>query len=184
VSAVTKVPALGQAWSGNWQTRIAERLRVRGFVSMTAFTEANPTTCLEALAEELSTDHEAGIDHADVAAEQLVRIWREEANRGGPEAVERFARRTLVGELHRDLPEGWRSEWSSEEARPAMSRMTGATSAWACNLGKEDRSAANRVLDAMIDEGRSGRIPPGWLPVSADDALLVDIFRRHWGEPK
>jgi len=181
---ITKVPALGQAWADNWQARILDRLRARGFSNVTALSESNPTASIIEMANELSTDHEAGIDHADVAAEQLVRLWREEAQCSGPEAIERFCRRLLVGELHQDLPEGWRAEWKSEEARPAMSRMTAATSHWACNLSKEHRRASNRVFSAMLKEGQDGRIPSGWLPASADDPLLVDIFRRHWGEPK
>jgi hypothetical protein len=181
---ITKVPALGQAWSGDWQARILVRLRVRGFKSVTAFAEANPVVSLKAMAEELSTDHQAGVNHADVAAEQLVRIWREEASQGGANAVERFSRRMLVGELHRDLPDGWRSEWNSEAARPAMSRMTAAMTNWTCNHSSEYKAASDRVLDAMIDEGRSGRIPFGWLPVNADDPVLIDIFKRHWPEPK
>jgi hypothetical protein len=137
------------------------------------------------MADELSIDHEARIDHADVAAEQLLQIWREEARMGGPEAVERFARRTLVGDLHRDLPEGWRADWtrSDPETKAAVSRVTGAAGRWTCNLSKEYWPAADRVLDAMLDAGRTGRIPPGWLPPNADDPLLVDIFRHHWAEP-
>jgi len=184
--SVTKVPAQGQAWSGNWQARLAARLRSRGFETMTAFAEANPNASLIAMAEELSTDHEAGIDRADLSSDQLVRIWHEEANRSGPEAVERFSRRMLVGELHRDLPEGWRADWSGTDpaTEAVVSRAIAATTRWICNHGKKYRPAADRVFDAMVDEGRAGRIPIGWLPASADDVLLVDIFRRHWGEPK
>src|SRR4051812_35246394 len=124
--SITRTPGLGQAWSGNWQARVLDRLRVRGFERVTEFSESRPKASTIELADELSTEHEVGIHHADVAAEQLVRIWREEATHEGPEAIERFARRLLVGELHQDLPEGWRSEWSSEEAGPAMSRLAAA----------------------------------------------------------
>jgi hypothetical protein len=183
-SSSTKVPGLGQAWLGNWQARIFERLRVRGLDSVTALSESYPTASTIEMADELSTDHEAAIDHADVAAEQLVQIWREEATRGGPDAIERFARRLLVGELRQGILEGWRSEWRSEEAAPATSLLAAAISAWTCNLSKEQRPAARRVFAAMIEEGAEGPIPPGWLPVNADDPLLVDIFERYWREPK
>lgn len=182
-NSITKIPALGQAWSGNWQARIFERLRVRGLESVTALSESYPTASTIEMADELSTDHEAAIDHADVAAEQLVQIWREEATRGGPQAIEHFARRLLVGELYRAIPGGWRSEWGSEEASPAMSRLAAAISAWACNLSNEHRAAARRVFAAMIEAGRDGLVPPGWLPVNADDPLLVDVFGRHWPDP-
>jgi hypothetical protein len=178
--SITRVPELGQAWSGNWQARIVDRLRVRGFDSLTAFSESYSTASTIELAEKLSTDDEAGIDHGDVAAEQLVRMWREEVEHSGPEAIERFARRLLVGALHQDLPEGWRSDWRSEEAAPAMSRLAAASSGWICDLDEEHRPAARRVFSAMIDAGEQGRIPLGWLPATADDPLLVDFFHRHW----
>jgi hypothetical protein len=54
------------------------------------------------MADELSTDHEAAIDHADVAAEQLVQIWREEATRGGPKAIER-QHEQISRSLHVDI---------------------------------------------------------------------------------
>lgn len=174
------VRGVGHAWLGDWRSRLAERLRARGLNSMMGFAEANPQASLQAMAEDLSTDHETGIDRADLCAEQLVRVWREEASQGGPDAVERFSRRMLVGELHQDLPEGWRSESSSETSRSALSRMAAALTEWTCNHSSEYRTASDRVLDAMIDEGQSGKIPPGWLPVNADDPLLVAIFKRHW----
>jgi hypothetical protein len=99
--------------------------------------------------------------------------------------MEHFARRILVGELHHGVPEGWRADWTSSdpETTAAVSRMSGATGAWSCGLGREYWPAADRVLDAMLAEGRAGRIPPGWLPADADDPLLIEIFRRHWPEP-
>jgi hypothetical protein len=43
-------------------------------------------------------------------------------------------------------------------------------------------SMAERVFDAMDAAGASGFLPSGWLPSSADDPLLVEIFREHWRE--
>lgn len=180
---ITKVPALGQAWSGDWQARIRDRLRARGFSSITAFSESEPRASIVELAEELSTDHEAEINRADVAAEQLLRIWHEEARQAGPEAIERLSRRLLVGALHSAVPEGWHADWKSEEARSAASRAAAALTHWRGHLGKEHRPAADRIVSALLREGREGTIPPGWLPTSADDPRLVDLFRRHWVAP-
>ena len=69
-SSITKVPALGQASSGDWQARIFERLRVRGLESVTALSERYPTASTIEMADELSSDHEAAIDHADVPGER------------------------------------------------------------------------------------------------------------------
>jgi hypothetical protein len=176
------VRGVGQAWLGDWRSRLVERLRARGFDSMTGFADAIPQASLQAMAEDLSTNHETGIDRADLCAEQLVQVWRNEAQGRGPEAVERFSRRMLVGELHRDLPEGWRTNWPRSD--PATSRLASVTAEWICNHAEEDQRAAERACDAMLDEGRAGGIPPGWLPANADDPLLVEIFRLHWREPR
>lgn len=182
MTAITKVPALGQAWLGDWRVRVLDRLRARGFPTVTAFSESRPIASAAELADELSVDDAASIDRADVAAEQLLRIWREEARGAGPEAIERFARRTLVGELRRDLPEGWRADWTHKdpETTAAVSRAAQALGRWVCYLSDDDKPAADSVLDAMVAAGRDGTIPPGWLPSGPDDPILVDMFRRHW----
>jgi hypothetical protein len=181
---ITRVPAVGQAWSGDWRHRLAERLRVRGFETMTAFAEANERESLNAMGEELSTEHDVGINRADLCAEQLLQVWRDEAQRAGSAAIERFSRRMLVGELHRDVPDGWRSDWSAPDAdtERAASRLASVSARWVSNHSNEYRSAADRVMDALIADGRAGRIPSGWLPANADDPLLVEIFRLHWRE--
>ena len=180
MSTTTKVPARGQAWLGDWHARIAERLRVRGFGSVTEFCESRPCVSLLELATELRIDD--GIDRSDVAAEQLLRIWRGEAQDGGPGAVERFARRTLVGELRRDLPDGWRADWTlaDSETKAAASRLALTTGRWVAYLDDKYEGAGNRVLDAMLAAGRDGTIPEGWIPANADDPVLVEIFRKHW----
>jgi hypothetical protein len=177
---IRKIPALGQAWSVDWRARLFERLRSRGFSTVTAFAESRPTTSTIELADELSTDIAGQVNHSDVAADQVIRIWREEARRDGEEATERFARRFLVGELCRDLSDGWRADWKGAEAQSAMSRMTALTARWASYMGDEYDLASERVLDAMLAAGREGSIPERWCPTSADDPLLVEIFRRHW----
>jgi hypothetical protein len=179
-----KVPALGQAWLGDWRARIRDRVRERGFSSVAAFAEAHPTLSAIELAEELSTDHSTQLNQSDVAADQVVAVWRDEAHRSDEGAIERFARRLLVGELHRDLPGGWRSNWRGAEARAEMSRMTALVARWACYIDPKNDGTSARVFDALLAGGTEGTIPEGWLPSSADDPLLVEIFRRHWANPK
>ncbi len=43
----------GRSWQGTWKVRLYERVRERGYDSLTAFDEARPTASLVALAEEL-----------------------------------------------------------------------------------------------------------------------------------
>lgn len=186
VKPIEKLPALGQAWSGDWYARVHERLRMRGFESVTALVEAMPAAPLVVVAEELSTDRGAGVDRADVAAEQLLRIWREEAHKAGELAVQRFSRRMLVGELHRELSGGWRSDWTAPdpETQRSASSLASAIGGWISSHSEAHRPAADRVFKALLANGRAGKVPAGWLPANADDPLLVETFRRHWSEPE
>ncbi len=45
----------GRAWEGNWKVRLYERVRERGFNSLTAFAEARPAVPLYALAGDVPT---------------------------------------------------------------------------------------------------------------------------------
>jgi hypothetical protein len=182
---ITKLPGLGQAGRGDWRGRILDRLHERGFDSVTAFADASPLTSLQALADELSTDHNARVHRADVAVEYLTRVWRDEADRAGTDAIEYMARRMLAGQLHQDVPGGWLADWNVDS--DACSRMASVFAGWSSyvgTLGDEERhTAVHRVMNAMIEAGRDGQLPSGWLPASADDPLLVEIFARHWREP-
>ncbi|CAM4456747.1 Conserved uncharacterized protein [Corallococcus exiguus] len=49
-----------RSWQGNWRVRLYERVRERGYDSLTAFAEARPTASLVELADELGEDDIAG----------------------------------------------------------------------------------------------------------------------------
>ena len=87
----------GRAWQGNWKARLYERVRERGYDSLTAFAEARPAVPLYALAEELGKD--------DVAGVQVFSGLLAEAERS--KQVTRFVRDVLVRQLSQSLPEGW-----------------------------------------------------------------------------
>lgn len=177
----TKVPARGQAWSGDWQQRVFDRLHKRGFADIGTFADARPAASLIELADELSIDEDANIDYSDVASEQVARLWHEETTKRGAAAIERMARRVLVGELRRGLPEGWSSDWTeSKEGISSGYRVSSAATQWMNALGKENKDASERIFAALLEEGRTGGIPRGWLPESADDPILLRIFQRHW----
>jgi hypothetical protein len=74
-----------------------ERVRERGYASLTAFAEARPTASLVALAEELGED--------DIAAAQVFSGLVTEAEQSGQ--VSRLVRGQLVRELSQHLPNGW-----------------------------------------------------------------------------
>lgn len=180
-SPVIAIPALGQAWEGDWRARVLERLHVRGFYTISEFAESRPTASLIALAEELSTSDTDRTNRADVCAEQISRLWRDEVGKQGPNAAEHMARRLLVGELYLDLPQGWANDWTSSE--DSLSRISMAMSSWTAHVGPKYEHAADRVIHGMLDEGPTGRIPNGWLPANSEDPILLDIFARYWREP-
>src|SRR5687768_9113636 len=127
-------PARGQALAGDWRARIAERLRARGHASVTEMVESTPTKPLIAIADELSVD-DTGRNRSDVAAVSLAELWREEAIARGPEAIERLARRAYVGEVHRQVPEGW---------VPRKGTLAGAS--WSGILGRRWRTTGMAVM--------------------------------------
>lgn len=63
----------GSAWRGHWKVRLHERIRERGYSSLTALAEVRPTASLVELAEELGED--------DVAAVQVFSGLLAEAER-------------------------------------------------------------------------------------------------------
>lgn len=85
----------GEVWQGPWSVRLYERLRERGYDSLTAFAEAHPTASLVALAEELGKD--------DLAAVQVFSVLLAEAER------RKQLTRLMRGQLLRQAPqgEGW-----------------------------------------------------------------------------
>ena len=87
----------GRSWEGNWKVRLYERVRERGYESLTAFAEAHPTLPLVALAEELGED--------DINAVQVFSGLVAEAERS--HQLTRLVRGQLVRELSEFLPDGW-----------------------------------------------------------------------------
>lgn len=178
---IVKLPALGQAWLGDWRARIASRLARRGFSRVADFADTMPRAGLLKLAEVLGTYSDDNINRSDVAAEQVAAVWLEEATSEGSASVERMARRVLVGELYDELPGGWRRDWTgTPEAEAAAFRAASATTSWSEALGPIHAAAAERVFRALREAG--GTLPDGWLPTDADDPTLVTIFRNAWAE--
>ena len=170
-----------KAWHGDWEQRLTERLRERGFASATEYVATAPTASLITMGHALSTDPTAPLFYGDgFAADQLKRRLLDEAKRRGD--VERCARDLLVRSLHAKLPEGWRIDWGPDirgDATTPFWRHATALSNWTSSISvhlPECKVTLRRIADALD----ATKPPEGWLPVDADDPLLVDIFRRHW----
>lgn len=148
----------GRSWQGNWKARLYERLRERGYESLTAFAEARPTASLVALAEELGAD--------DVNAVQVFSGLVVEAEQS--HQLTRLVRGQLVRELSESIPEGWPAEWDDAnrfEVAHALARWTTYT--------PETHKERVKQLRAAL---RATPPPSGWRPLGPDDELLRTLL--------
>jgi hypothetical protein len=147
-----------RSWEGNWRARLYERVRERGYDSLTAFAEARPTASLVALAEELGED--------DIAGVQVFSGLVEEAERS--HQVTRLVRGQLVRELSQHLPNGWPAvldDATRFEVAHALARWTTYTPETHQQRVKQARAAL-----------RATPPPPGWRPLGPDDELLRTLL--------
>ncbi|WP_164008308.1 NUDIX hydrolase [Pyxidicoccus trucidator] len=144
----------GRSWEGHWRVRIYERVRERGFTSLTAFAEARPAVPLHLLAEELGKD--------DVAGVQVLGGLHAEAEQR--KQVTRFVRDVLVRLLSESLPDGWPAVLDDEN-RFSVAEAFGSWFAYTPDTHKERVRQAKAAL-------RAAPPPAGWRPLGPDDELL------------
>jgi hypothetical protein len=148
----------GRAWQGNVKVRLYERVRERGYDSLTAFAEARPAVPLYFLAEELGKD--------DVAAVQVLSGLLAEAEQR--KQVTRFVRDVLVRELSESLPNGWPAVLD-DASRGEVAMALGTWTAYTPETHKERVRQARAALRATPP-------PPGWRPLGPDDELLLTLL--------
>ncbi|RKH05119.1 NUDIX hydrolase [Corallococcus sp. CA047B] len=144
----------GRSWQGSWRVRLYERVRERGYDSLTAFAEAHPTTSLVALAKELGKD--------DIAGVQVMSGLLAEAEQR--KQVTRFVRDVLVRELSEGLPEGWPAVLDDTN----RFRVAKTLGIWSGSVPETHQERAEQVLAAL----RAAPPPAGWRPLGPDDELL------------
>lgn len=147
-----------RSWQGHWKVRLYERVRDRGYDSLTAFADARPTVPLVELAEELGED--------DIAAVQVLSGLLAEAEQRNQ--VSRFVRGVLVRMLSQSLPHGWPGEMNGE-SRFAIAKALGR---WFAYTPDTHKARADQVMAAL----RATPPPPGWRPLGPDDALLRTLL--------
>lgn len=147
----------GRSWHGNWPVRLYERVRERGYTSLTAFAEARPTLPLVELAEELGDD---------LNAVQLFSGLVEEAERS--HQLTRLVRGQFVRELSESLPDGWPAVMD-DETRFEVAMVLGSWSAFTPVTHKE---RVDQASDALLATSP----PPGWRPLGPDDELLRTLL--------
>lgn len=148
----------GRSWQGNWKARLYERVRERGYESLTAFAEARPTASLVALAEELGPDDVAGVQvYSGLVAEA------ERAHR-----VTRLVRGQLVRELCTHLPNGWPAVLDDAN----RFKVAKALGLWSGITPETHEERVRRVGDALL----ANPPPPGWRPLGPDDELIRTLL--------
>ncbi|WP_257455635.1 NUDIX hydrolase [Archangium lipolyticum] len=148
----------GGAWRGNIRARLYERVRERGYDSLTAFAEARPAVPLYVLADELGKD--------DVAAVQVFSGLLAEAERR--KQVTHLVRDVLVRELAESLPEGWPAVMDNAN----RFKVAEALGSWFAYTPETHRERADQVMAAL----RATPPPPGWRPLGPDDELLLTLL--------
>jgi hypothetical protein len=147
-----------RSWEGNWKVRLYERVRERGYTSLTAFAEARPTASLLALADELGEE--------DVNAVQVFSGLVAEAERS--HQLTRLVRAQLVRELCEHLPEGWPAVMD-DASRFKIAKALGFWSAYTPETHEQRVEQARAAL-------RAAPPPPGWRPLGPDDELLFTLL--------
>ncbi len=148
----------GHSWEGNWKVRLYERVRERGYDSLTAFAEARPTASLVALAEELGDD--------DINAVQVFSGLVAEAERS--HQLTRLVRGQLVRELFNGLPNGWPAVMDDAN----RFKVAKALGSWFGFTPESHEERAEQVMAAL----RTSPPPPGWRPLGPDDELLLTLL--------
>jgi hypothetical protein len=148
----------GGSWEGNWKVRLYERVRERGYSSLTAFAEARPTASLVALAEELGED--------DVNAVQVFSGLVAEAERS--KQLTRLVRGQLVRELSESLPNGWPGVMDDAN----RFKVAKALGLWSAYTPETHEGRVEQVRAAL----RATPPPPGWRPLGPDDELLRTLL--------
>jgi len=148
----------GQAWRGNWRVRLYERVRERGYPSLTAFAKARPTASLVALAEELGTD--------DVVGMQVFSGLLAEAEQR--KQVTRFVRDVLVRDLSECLPGGWPAVLDDAN----RFKVAKALGSWIADAPETHKERARQVRTALL----ATPPPAGWRPLGPDDELLLTLL--------
>ncbi|WP_338867942.1 NUDIX hydrolase [Myxococcus stipitatus] len=143
----------GDAWRGYINARLCERVRERGYDSLTAFADARPSVPLFVLADELGND---------VAAVQLLSGLMFEAEQR--KQVTRLIRDVLVRELAERFPSGW-PDVLADSSRVEAAMGLGS---WFAYTPLTHRDRVDRAGNAIL-----AHPPPiGWRPLGPDDELL------------
>ena len=148
----------GRAWQGNVKVRLYERVRERGYNSLTAFADARPAVPLHLLAEELGKD--------DVAGVQVLSGLLAEAERS--KQVTRFVRDVFTRLWTQSVPDGWPTVMDDAN----RFKVAEALGSWIAYTPETHKERADKAGDALL----ATPPPSGWRPLGPDDELLRTLM--------
>jgi hypothetical protein len=148
----------GHAWQGNVKMRLYERVRERGYDSLTAFADARPAVPLHLLAEELGKD--------DIAGVQVLSGLLAEAERR--KQVTRFVRDVFARLWSQSVPDGWPAVMDDAN----RFKVAEALGSWIAYTPETHKERADLASDALL----ATPPPPGWRPLGPDDELLRTLL--------
>lgn len=140
-------------WKDGWRGRLELAVQALGFKSVAEYAAAAPAKTYDELVDAL---------RVDAAPVQLIQLEKEHAISTGTYAL--FARRCLVRTLREVLPNGW-LDGPESDFNNGM-----AWNLWVTRIGADDEDSAFDVW-TQLKEGA----PAGWLPVDAEDDLIVAL---------
>ncbi|MET0405153.1 MAG: NUDIX hydrolase [Cystobacter sp.] len=147
-----------RSWEGNWKARLSERVRERGFDSLTAFAEARPAVPLHLLAEELGPDDLAGV--------QVLTGLLAEAERR--KQVTRFVRDVFTRLWSQSVPDGWPTVLDDAH----RFKVGEAVGSWIAYTPETHKARARQLRTALL----ASPPPTGWRPLGPDDELLLTLL--------
>lgn len=145
-------------WEGNWAARLQERVRERGYDSLTAFADAHPTLPLHLLAKRLGKD--------DIAGVQVLQGLLAEAEQR--KQVTRFVRDVFVRLWAQSVPDGWPT--TMDDAH--RFRIAEALGRWSAYTPETHEARVSNARAAL----RATPPPPGWRPLGPEDELLRTLL--------
>ncbi|OJT19331.1 NUDIX hydrolase [Archangium sp. Cb G35] len=148
----------GKSWQGNWKVRLHERVRARGYDSLTAFADARPAVPLHLLAAELGKD--------DVAGVQVLNGLLAEAERR--KQLTRFVRDVFTRLWSQSVPDGWPAVLDDAN----RFKVAEALGSWIAYTPETHKARARQVRTALL----AAPPPPGWRPLGPDDELLLTLL--------
>ncbi|RKG71665.1 NUDIX hydrolase [Corallococcus sp. CA054B] len=148
----------GRSWHGDWRARLYERVRERGYDSITAFADTRPTASLVELAEDLGK--------GDIVGAQILSGLFAEAEQRNQ--VTRFVRGVLVRMLSQSLPQGWPAVMD-DASRFAVAKALGR---WSGYTPESHQERADQLMATL----RTHPPPAGWRPLGPDDTLLLTLL--------